>query len=130
MKQTETIRIMVLDDDQNLLEAFYNLMRSFKLDYEPEFFQDGNLALQAIDNDPDRYHVVLTDMKMPGMDGVEFIRRVREKYPDLPIVVMTAYFSDEASDKVKSLGSVLFIEKPFRLEKLLKHSIPKLLTTS
>lgn len=68
------------------------------------------------------FDVVLTDLKMPGMDGLEFCRRVKERYPNLPVIVMTAYGSLETAVEALRAGAFDFVTKPVELE-LLKASL-------
>ncbi len=68
------------------------------------------------------FDVVLTDVKMPGTDGLEFCRRVKQRFPSLPVIVMTAYGSLETAVEALRAGAFDFVTKPVELE-LLKASL-------
>lgn len=124
---TKQVRIAVVDDETILLQTFSSLMR--QLGYEADFFSSPLRAVEGIVNDPGRYQLVLADIKMPEMDGITFVKRVRFVLPHLPIVFMTGGVSDEVRDQAIALGNVVFLEKPFPLESTLKDCIQKLLAT-
>lgn len=124
---SEKIRLLVLDDEEMMLKAFNRLMVTAQDRYEPEFFSKPEKALEAVKNNPGRYHVVLTDIRMPDMSGMEFVRAVRDCQPDLPIVFMTGFFSQEVKEQALSLKKVVFLEKPFQLLEVLNETIPQLL---
>ncbi|MFK7767200.1 MAG: sigma-54-dependent transcriptional regulator [Mariniblastus sp.] len=69
-----------------------------------------------------KFDVVLTDVKMPGTDGLEFCRRVKQQFPSLPVIVMTAYGSLETAVEALRAGAFDFVTKPVELE-LLRASI-------
>lgn len=87
------------------------------------FSQDGIIVLQAAGGEqaielvaqqqPD---LMLLDMKMPGMDGLEILRRVRQVIPALKVIVMTAYGELEMMEKIRSLGVVMHFPKPFDVQ--------------
>ena len=58
---------------------------------------------------------VLLDMKIPGMDGIEILKRLKESYADLPVVMMTAYGESDIMEEAKKLGAVRFFTKPFKI---------------
>ncbi len=62
--------------------------------------------------------LVVTDLKMPVMDGFEFLSRMRKTYPDIPVIVISAFINSEAERKLSSLGVSHYFEKPFDLEDL------------
>lgn len=129
MKGNEKIRIMVLDDDKSILTAFACLMPSLSEDYEVEYCLKPELALAEITKDPSRFQLIMTDIRMPGMNGIEFAESVRKIAPDLPIIFMTAYTSEDFQKKVVKFKRVVYLEKPFHLETILKETIPALLSS-
>jgi CheY-like chemotaxis protein len=119
------LRIVVVDDEKMLLSVFSSLMRQFH--YHADFFSNPVKALDAILADPGRYSLVISDIKMPEMDGIAFAKKIRFILPKMPILFMTGHVSDELKTEALSLGGVEFLEKPFPLESTLKVVIPRFL---
>lgn len=119
------VRIAVIDDEKILLQTFSSLMRQFG--YNADFFSNAPKALEAVLANPARYNLIITDIKMPEMDGVTFIKKVRGILPNIPIIFMTGGVPEELREAALGLGNVMFLEKPFPLEATLKEAIPKLL---
>ena len=120
-------RIMVLDDDKSILTAFKCLMPSLSNSYEVDYRLQPSEALDEILRDPARYQLIMTDIRMPGMDGLQFAQSVRNIAPELPIIFMTAYTSEDFQKKAVKFQKVVYLEKPFHLETILKETIPTLL---
>ena len=121
-------RIAVVDDEKMLLQVFSSLLRQYH--YQADFFSNPMNALEAIINDPGRYALVVTDIRMPQLDGIAFVKKIRFVLPKMPIIFMTGDLSDELKTEALKLGNVVFLEKPFPLEATLKETIPKLLGIS
>ena len=80
--------------------------------------EDGQRALDILTSD--RFDVVLTDLKMPGLDGMELISRIRDIYRDIPIIIMTGYPSlESALDAIRNKVDD-YIIKPFNINQLFK----------
>ncbi|MHC4940858.1 MAG: sigma-54-dependent transcriptional regulator [Planctomycetota bacterium] len=112
---TNRERILIVDDDA---AQGTTLARVLELEgYRTQVADNGTAALAAIDQA--RYDLVLTDLKMPGMDGMELFREVQTRRPDLPVMIVTAHGSIEtAIDAVKD-GVVDFVQKPVCAEELI-----------
>ncbi len=124
-KDSAKTRIAVIDDEEILLQTFSSLMRQFG--YAADFFPDPLKALDTIITNPGRYNLIIADIKMPGMDGITFVRRIRGVFPQVPIIFMTGGVPEEIRQEALGLGNVMYLEKPFPLEATLKDAIPKLL---
>jgi len=106
--------ILVVDDEKNYLVVLSAFLT--EEGYETLTAEEGQQALEILEGaDID---LVLTDMKMPSMDGIELLRRIKEKSPDLPVVVMTAYGTVEKAVAAMQQGAFNFIQKPFQNETL------------
>ena len=62
--------------------------------------------------------LVVTDLKMPVMDGFEFLSHMRKSYPDIPVIVISAFINPDAERRLSSLGIAQYLEKPFDSEDL------------
>ncbi|MCA9396425.1 MAG: response regulator, partial [Candidatus Omnitrophica bacterium] len=102
------ISILILDDDQEILQSFRMLLQMFKGKYEADFFNRPQEALEAITTNPNKYHVVLTDIQMPEMNGVKFVATIRKFLPKLPILFMTGFTSEESKKNAMEHENVVF----------------------
>jgi CheY-like chemotaxis protein len=102
-------RIAIVDDDPAIRSALTRLVRS--LDYEPLLFDSAETFLDVLDAiAPD---CVVTDVQMPGLTGIELLRTIRERRPDLPVVLITAYPSALGRDRALAAGAFAYLSKPF-----------------
>ena len=111
----QTARVLIVDDDKNICAILAALMKKEGL--EPMVAYDGEKALKMVQADtPD---LLLVDMMLPGMDGMEVLRKTRELDPDLPVVFITA--SDEVNLKrpMPVAGCAQLLRKPFSSDELI-----------
>ncbi|MBZ5708957.1 sigma-54-dependent transcriptional regulator [Nannocystis pusilla] len=114
-EESRPTRILVVDDESSARSALSELLR--EEGYEVQSAADGYKALGRIDQwEPD---VVITDVKMPGLSGLELISKLREIYPDVAVVVMTAFGSVEGAVEALHLGADDYLSKPVDLPQLL-----------
>ena len=107
-------RIVVIDDEVNAATALEALLRDDG--YEVQKAHDGRSGLQLLEKtEPD---VVLTDLRMPGMDGIELLAKIKELRPETMVVVMTAYGTVKTAVKAMKLGAEDFLGKPIDVEEL------------
>ena len=107
-------RIVVIDDEVNAAAALEALLEQDG--YDVERAPDGRAGLQLLErHDPD---VVLTDLRMPGMDGLELLGRIKELRPDAMVIVMTAYGTVKTAVQAMRLGAEDYLAKPINVEEL------------
>jgi DNA-binding NtrC family response regulator len=107
-------RILIVDDEVNARTALVELLRDEG--YAVEAAADAFKALgKAADFAPD---LVLTDLKMPGMDGLALLARIRENDPDLPVVMMTAFGEVETAVRAMQAGARDYLAKPVNVSEL------------
>jgi DNA-binding NtrC family response regulator len=124
-------RIMVVDDERDILSIVKRGLES-KNRFQVETFIDAESALESLkENSGDYYDLVLTDIRMPKINGFELYRRIKESNPHMKIVFITAFEinKDEFSKVIPSLDVIDFISKPVsmstlitKLNSILNHS--------
>lgn len=106
--------ILIVDDEQSFRQVL-NLV--FETDgHSVRTAMNGRQALEMLSIEP--ADVIISDVKMPDMDGIELLRNAREQFPDIGLVLMTAFASVETAREAFKLGADDFIEKPFDVEEL------------
>ena len=109
-------RILVVEDDEDMRE---NLRRILTLaGYQVHLARDGSEAITVLQTEP--FHLVLTDLVMPRMGGLELLREIRRRERDLPVVFLTAFGKPAAFAEAMDLGAVGFVTKPFQANSLLE----------
>ncbi|MGH7580650.1 MAG: sigma-54-dependent transcriptional regulator [Gemmatimonadales bacterium] len=106
--------VLIVDDERTLARA----VKAFLLDsgYEAEVAPDAEQALRMLETlRPD---VIFSDVRLPGMNGIELLRRIREFDPAIPVVIMTAYGTIEGAVEAVKLGAFDYLKKPVDLEEL------------
>jgi DNA-binding NtrC family response regulator len=77
---------------------------------------NGEQALEIVDNEvPD---VMILDLRMPGIDGLEVLRRVKKAYPEVQVIILTGHGSDKDADEARRLGAFEYLQKPVDVEEL------------
>jgi DNA-binding response OmpR family regulator len=101
--------VLIVDDEKNIRLTLSQSLESLEL--ETDTAVNGEEALAKL-KDKD-YGLVLLDLRLPGMDGMEVLRRLREIRPDVQVIIITAYGTIESAVDAMKLGAVDFIQKPF-----------------
>ncbi len=115
-------RIAVLDDEQRMVDIIGMVLR--REGYEVETFQAPDAALSALEKRP--FDLLLTDLKMPGRDGVDVLSRARELDPELPVILITAHATLQTAVEAMRRGAFDYVEKPFdntELKTLVKRAL-------
>jgi len=117
-------RIMVVDDEEGIRHVLSTALSG--MGYEVVTASSGTEALNLFLKSS--FALVLTDLEMPGMDGWNLASRINDRFPNIPVMLMTGQAREDVTEKVKgsSVNSVIF--KPFRLEGILK-TVQKMLDT-
>jgi DNA-binding NtrC family response regulator len=114
-------RIMVVDDERDILSIVKRGLES-KNRFQVETFIDAESALESLkDNSDEYYDLVLTDIRMPKINGFELYRRIKESNPNMKIVFITAFEinKDEFSKVIPSVDVIDFISKPVSMSTLI-----------
>jgi two-component system response regulator HydG len=107
-------RILLVDDDLDMLETLAEGLG--ERGFEVVTARSGEAALHQVDERP--VDVVVTDLRMAGIDGIELLGQLREQSPELPVIVMTAYSAIETAIEAVRRGAYHYLAKPFRLDEL------------
>ncbi|MGI0019901.1 MAG: response regulator [Nitrososphaera sp.] len=103
-----------MEDEEDLLTVVYRYLVKWGFDAEP--FGDSIKALQRFKESPSAFSLVLSDVRMPGMDGIHFTKEVLKIRPDTKIVMMTAFVQDEyVCSNLPMIKKEDTLKKPFRL---------------
>jgi len=106
------LQVLVIDDDEVVGRSFDRVLSD--KGYEVSTVLSGEEAMETM-NESD-FDVVFTDIKMPGMDGLEVTQRIKERCPWTPVVVITGYGTDENESRAAVLGASGFVRKPLTPE--------------
>jgi DNA-binding NtrC family response regulator len=111
--------ILIVDDEKNIRLTLSRALET--LGVEVDSAQDGEEALAKLKEK--EFGLILLDLHMPGVDGMEVLRQVREIRPDIRVVIITAYGTVELAVEAMKLGAVDFVQKPFVPEEIRKMVI-------
>jgi HD-like signal output (HDOD) protein len=111
----EKRRILFVDDEPNILDGLRRMLRSLRNDFELHFSENANAALEEMSNYS--FDVVVSDMRMPGMDGAQLLAEVQRRYPHAIRIMLTGQADDEST--LRTVGVVhQFLAKPCDPERL------------
>ena len=113
-KARRRFRILIVDDEMVVRDSLKEWLEDegFRVDTA----ESGSDALEKLTKEA--FHLMLLDIKMPGMDGVEVLKRSKEMRPELPVVMMTAYATVETAVEAMKIGALEYLMKPFDPESL------------
>ncbi len=110
-------RILIVDDEENVVFFLAENLAELGPGYEIETACSGPEALARMAPSP--FDLVVTDLRMPGMDGLMLIKRIRARYPQTRLILMTAYGDAGVETTAYRLGACRYIAKPFTIEELI-----------
>lgn len=108
-KDAQKLSILIVDDEEDILNVLKLILT--KEGYQVDAALDGKQALQLFRKNS--YDIVLTDLRMPEMDGIELLERIKEIRPETEVLIMTAYASVESAVLAMKKGAADYIVKPF-----------------
>jgi CheY-like chemotaxis protein len=123
-----TVSILVVDDEPDVAELFRQQFRREARDgtYAMHFAHSGEAALDKLDSgiEPELI-VILSDINMPGMDGLALLHAIKQRWPEMQVMMVTAYGDDERRRRATEFGAAEFLTKPVDFD-LLKEQLRQL----
>ncbi len=113
-------KILIVDDNPNMSSLLCEMLEVF--DYESVRANDGTQALNELQNG--QFSMVITDMRMPNMTGLELLKEVKSRYPKIPVVLISGYSVNEIEARAEDIRPDGFLGKP-----LMMSDIERLLNT-
>jgi signal transduction histidine kinase len=109
-------RILIVDDDELVLESFEHVFQEFGKGFSIEKTTNSKKAIQLIESNP--YDIIITDLVMPGIDGIQVLQRAKEVQPDTEVILITAYSSYNSAVDAMYFGASDYISKPINTSEL------------
>jgi CheY-like chemotaxis protein len=116
-----TVSILVVDDESDVADLFRQRFRREVRQgtYTMHFANSGEDALDKLAGGVEPTLIaILSDINMPGMDGLDLLGEIKRRYPELPVMMVTAYGDDERRRRAKVLGAAEFLSKPIDFDRL------------
>ncbi|MGD8727972.1 MAG: response regulator [Gemmatimonadales bacterium] len=112
----EALRILIVDDEEELVSALVERLnlRAF----QAAGVTSGSAALEYLASSP--CDVVLLDVKMPGLGGLDLIRRIKSDHPDLEVILLTGHGSKQDADQGMEFGAFDYLMKPVKIDNLVR----------
>jgi DNA-binding response OmpR family regulator len=108
------LKLLLVDDEREFVETLADRLRM--RDLEAAVALNGEEAISAVETEePD---VIVLDVKMPGLDGIEVLKRVKEAYPNVEVIILTGHGSEKDEVAARSLGAFDYMKKPADLDNL------------
>ncbi len=117
VKELRNKSVLVIDDDAGMLRALTRTLTGEGLVVAST--SDPVMAMEYLTGGNWTFDVIITDLRMPGLDGVEVLDIVKTHRPNIPVLLITAYGSDEAQAAAARLGAAAYLEKPVATDALL-----------
>lgn len=109
-------KILVVDDNTKILYAFQSFLEGEGYISIP--VEKGRDVMHTLSSEEPK--VVILDIRLPDQDGLEILRQIKQKYPNLPVVIVSGYNNEENKEKARELGASDFLEKPLSITKIRK----------
>lgn len=109
-------RLLIVDDEETVTFSLYQTFINSTIDCEVLTASSGDEALKRIEKS--KFDLVITDIAMPGINGLDLLSLIKSRNPRTRVIVITAYGSDENEERAYHLGADFYLEKPFDIQEL------------
>ena len=116
MKSLKTINILYVEDDETVVESFGKILKKVFNDVKTAL--DGEEGLKLFEQNKDTIDFIISDIRMPKMDGLEMIKQIRKIDKDIPCILTTAHGEFDYFVEADSLGVYRYIQKPVNINEL------------
>ena len=111
------LKLLLVDDENEFVETLADRLRMREL--HASIAHNGEEALSAVERE--EFDVIVLDLKMPGIHGIEVLRRVKEAYPNVEVIVLTGHGSKKDEEAARRLGAFDYVRKPADLDTLVSR---------
>lgn len=113
-KDKDKIKILLVDDEHEFVNTLSERIQMRELGADVAL--NGEQALEFVSNEvPD---VMVLDLRMPGIDGMEVLRRVKKQYPNVQVIILTGHGTDKDEEEARRLGAFDYLQKPVEVDTL------------
>lgn len=113
-------RILIVDDEEDLTWSISKYFTRNDDRFETVCVHRGDEALEVLESE--RIDLVISDVRMPGADGMQLLEVVKRRYPGIPVIIISAYGTRETQAEFAANGAAYYLEKPFEI-KLLRQMV-------
>jgi len=108
------LKILLVDDEQEFVQTLAERLRMRDMDSRAVY--DGPAALAQVQSDPPQ--ILIVDLKMPGMDGIDVLQQVKQTHPCIQVIVLTGHGSEQDKKTCMDLGALAYFQKPVDIDRL------------
>ncbi len=120
--------VLIVDDERSFLLSLVEGLGTYAADFNTLIAENGKKAVEVLKST--RIDLVVTDLKMPEMDGFELLAYLSKSYQDIPVIVMTAYCTAEIKSRLETMGSFHLLEKPLDFKDMVNNIFRELTSIS
>lgn len=114
MEASPPHKILIIDDEAIVREILLEFLEI--LGYQADEFEDGASGLEAMNNE--NYSIAFADIRMPGIDGIEFLKYLKKTQPEIPVIIITGHGSEDTRKEAIDAGAFAFFQKPFHFSEV------------